>query len=376
MNLNVFILILKHLVPSVDKLKELYLDQILSEIKEKDTEYEEYKDIYKRSIIEVFEFVSTGEYKYFSDLNFNFSENIEILKKCNLTLPQIVGRQRNRNNPFKNNIVIFYRTIRKTEIEDRETFDKTQDERRKETQKLLDGFSKLSLDEQKAYTQKLKNDIKTSKYERDFVSISKKTGKPVYNSFIDIANERSWEVSQRDYQDKISVTKSLESLTSNISEYQSDLEKEVQDFLDTKFYSTGIFKYKMRMYCEFMDKYDGNKEVSDIIYFKIKDPKYRKYYNFYGTKGCSFKDYEEKKLELGMIDVSKDSELSSVVHKKFRVNSRYTLKNIKQILQDIYRDLDITSKAKATDLGKYFNLSSVSITENGKRVNGYLLKNL
>ena len=165
-------------------------------------------------------------------------------------------------------------------------------------------------------------------------------------------------------------------ISSNISEYQSDLEKEVQDFLDTKFYSTGIFKYKMRMYCEFMDKYDGNKEVSDIIYFKIKDPKYRKYYNFYGTKGCSFKDYEEKKLELGMIDVSKDSELSSVVHKKFRVNSRYTLKNIKQILQDIYRDLGITSKAKATDLGKYFNLSSVSITENGKRVNGYLLKNL
>ena len=66
----------------------------------------------------------------------------------------------------------------------------------------------------------------------------------------------------------------------------------------------------------------------------------------------------------------------SVVHKKFQVNSRYTLKEIKLVLQDIYRDLGITSKAKATDLGKYFNLSSVSITENGKRVNGYLLKSL
>ena len=42
-----------------------------------------------------------------------------------LDLPQIVGRQRNRENPFKNNIIIFYRTIRKTEIEDRETFDIT-----------------------------------------------------------------------------------------------------------------------------------------------------------------------------------------------------------------------------------------------------------
>ena len=33
--------ILNHLVPSVDKLKGLYLDQILSEISEKDIEYEE-----------------------------------------------------------------------------------------------------------------------------------------------------------------------------------------------------------------------------------------------------------------------------------------------------------------------------------------------
>ena len=294
-----------------------------------------------------------------------------------LDLPQIVGRQRNRENPFKNNIVIFYRTIRKTEIEDREAFDKTQEERRKETQRLLDFYEKGTPEEQRAYVQKLKNDIKTSKYERDFISISKKTGRPVYNSFIDIANERGWEVSQKDYQDKISVTKSLESLTSNISEYQSDLEKEVQDFLDTKFYSTGIFEKKMKMYCEFMDKYKDNKEVSDIIYFKIKDPKYRKYYNFYGTKGCKAVSYKENKLKIGMIDVSKESELSSVVYKKFKIGEKYTLKEIKSVLQDIYRDLGITSKPKATDLDKYYSLSSVLITESsGKRTRGYLLKSL
>ena len=292
-----------------------------------------------------------------------------------LDLPQIVGRQRNRENPFKNNIVIFYRTIRKTEIEDRETFDKTQEERRGETQRLLDFYEKGTPEEQKSFIKKLERD--SEKYIHDFVSISKKTGKPVYNSFIDIANERSWEVSQKDYQDKISVTKSLESITSNISEYQSDLEKEVQDFLDTKFYSTGIFREKMKMYCEFMDKHKGNKEVSDMIYYKIKNSDFRKYYNFYGTKGCSSKDYEEKKLEEGMIDVSKGDELSLVIYKKFKAGDRFINKDIKQILQDIYRDLGITSKAKATDLGKYFKLTRTRITLPNKKVeNGYLLKNL
>ena len=296
-----------------------------------------------------------------------------------LDLPQIVGRQRNRENPFKNNIIIFYKTKRKDDKDlTEEEFKRTQEERKDSTETILTGFNKLSTKEQKEYVRKLKNDIKTSKYEDDYVSISKKTGEPVYNSFIEIAQERGWEVSQKDYQDKISVTKSLESLTSNISEYQSDLEKEVQDFLDTKFYKTGIFKYKMRMYCEFMDKCQGNREVSDIIYFKIKDPKYRKYYNFYGTKGCSSKDYEEKKLELGMIDVSKESELSSVVYKKFQIGSRYTLKEIKSTLQDIYRDLGITSKPKATDLDKYFNLTRTKFSDpkTKKRIEGYLLNSL
>ena len=289
-----------------------------------------------------------------------------------LDLPQIVGRQRNRENPFKNNIVIFYKTKRKDDKDlTEEEFKKTQEERKESTNNILSGFNKLSPKEQKDYIKKLERDSEL--YLHDFVGISKKTGKPVYNSFIEIANERSWEVSQRDYQDKISVTKSLESLTSNISEYQSDLEKEVQDFLDNKFYSTGLFHEKMKMYCEFMDKHNGNKEVSDMIYFKIKDSKYRKYYNFYGTLGCKAKEYIKKNLEQGMVDTSKESELSSAIHNKFKVGEKYLKKDIKPILQDIYRDLGITtSKPKTTDLGKYFNLTRIRI----KQQEGYLLKSL
>ena len=289
-----------------------------------------------------------------------------------LDLPQIVGRQRNRENPFKNNIVIFYKTKRKNETSlTLEEFEKDKKQKVDSTNKLLDIYNKVTFEEQKEYIKKLERDSEL--YIHDFVSISKKTGKPVYNSFIEIAQERSWEVSQKDYQDKISVTKSLESLTSNISEYQSDLEKEVQDFLDTKFYSTGLFHEKMRMYCEFMDKHNGNKEISDIIYYKIKNSDFRKYYNFYGSSGCKAKEYIKKNLEQGMVDTSKESELSSAIHNKFKVGEKYLKKDIKPILQDIYRDLGITtSKPKTTDLGKYFNLTRVRV----KQQEGYLLKNL
>ena len=132
----------------------------------------------------------------------------------------------------------------------------------------------------------------------------------------------------------------------------------------------------MRMYCEFMDKHNGNQEVSDSLYFRIKDDRYRKYYNFYGTSGCSSRKYREGNLYSGMMNVSKESELSSIIYSKFKIDSRYTLKEIKSTLQDIYRDLGITSKPKATDLGKYFKLERIKFfdSQTKKRIEGFLLK--
>ena len=292
-----------------------------------------------------------------------------------LDLPQIVGRQRDKSNPFKNDVTIFYRTIRKNEIQDRALFDLEQEDRRKETKKLLDLYEVATSEQKIAYLKKLRDGIKVSKYEEDFVSISKKTGQPVYNSLIEIANERAWEVSQVDYQDKISVTKSLESISSDVSEYKSDLEKEIHKFFDSRFFTTGVFEKKMKIYCEIMDIYHGDKEVEEILRYKTKDSRFQKYYKFYGSKGCKTLKYREKYLEQGMINQSKDSLLSSEIYKKFLVGSKYTLKEIKSILQDIHDSLGITTKPKATDLEKYFALSRVRFTDpvTKKRIEGFML---
>ena len=284
-----------------------------------------------------------------------------------LDLPQIAGRQREDENPFKNDITIFYRTTRKNNIKDKQEFDKLQEDRRKETKRLLSFFEKGSEEEKKSYIKKLKSDIKVSQYSDDFISISKHTNLPVYNYLIEISNERAWEVSQKDYQDKINVTKALEEVTPYISEYLNENEKIAQDFLDNHFYSTGLFTEKMRMYCEFMDKYSGCKEIEDIIYYKIKDDRFRKYYNYYGTSGCKSREFIEKYLQEGMFDATKDIELKKAILNRFKDKGVYTLKEIKEGLGIIYRNLDITSKTpKATDLGKYFNLTRARIPKKGE----------
>ena len=317
------------------------------------------------------DFYSTCASSYvFADPNIN-----SLALDISLDLPQIAGRQRDKNNPFKNNITVFYKTIRKNKVIEKEEFDKTQIKRKNSTDILLKEFFNMSDEGKNEYIKKLKDGIKVSQYSDDFVSISKSTGLPVYNNFIEIANERAWDVSQKDYQDKISVTKAFEDISGEVSEYKSDLEKEIDDFLDNHFYKTGIFKEKMKMYCEFMDKHQGSQEVSDSLYFRIKDDKYRKYYNFFGTSGCRANSYEELKLYTCMMDSSKESILYNSIYTRFKSGDRYSKKDIKQLLGDLYRDLGISRTPKATDLGNYFKLVKTNVInpQTKKIENGFRL---
>ena len=89
---------------------------------------------------------------------------------------------------------------------------------------------------------------------------------PVYNKFIELADERAWEVSQKDYQDQITVTKAFEALANTITkEYKSEADFIIEEFLEGQFYSTGIFTKKMKAYCEFLDKYKTDSYIMGIV---------------------------------------------------------------------------------------------------------------
>ena len=53
------------------------------------------ESLFRKEILGIFEYVSSIERNYFKKLDYT-------------DLPQIVGRQRDRSNPFKNIITLFY----------------------------------------------------------------------------------------------------------------------------------------------------------------------------------------------------------------------------------------------------------------------------
>lgn len=307
--------------------------------------------------------------------------NLECLAlDISLDLPQIAGRQRNRENPFKNNITIFYKTTRNENIVSRQRFDDLQKARKRATMILLEDYNKLSIEGKKLIIDKYVSDVEVNNYLRDFLGIFRDDfgAKPVYNKLIEIANERAWEVSQKDYQDSINVTRALSSIRTAENypeEYKTRDDKIIDEFLSKRFFSTGVFDKKLEVFCEFMDNHKNNFYILERLDYKISDPIYYSCYRFYGTDGCRALKFRKLNLLQGMLNETKGSTLQKSVIDQFIVGERYSLKDLKTQLTEIYRKLEIIKIPKATDIEEWFEIKNVQIYDSltKKKVNGFEL---
>ena len=280
-----------------------------------------------------------------------------------LDLPQIAGRQRDRENPFKNNITIFYKTLRKGEELSEDSFEELQEKRKKSTFTLLSDYDNMSVDGKKDIIEIYRSDIEVNKYCNNFIGISS-NGTLEYNKLIEIANERAWEVSQKDYKDSISLTKALKSLDNvEVIEYKDAKDKLVQEFLDNRFYATGIFTEKLKLYCEFLDEYKNDEYVLGIIKYKIPDQRFSMYYRLFGTDGCRQAEYREGRLQDKVLMLEKEDIIRNSIFGTFEVGKRYLSKFIKPKLIEIYKNLNISKTAKATDLNEWFYVKPVQIID-------------
>lgn len=303
--------------------------------------------------------------------------NIESLAlDISLDLPQIIGRQRLKENVFKNDIIIFYKTLRDVSNIPKVEFEEYILKKRKSTEIVLNGYKKLTEEEKKENSKIYKRDASANHYSDNFIGVSRKTGYAIYNYLVEISDYRAWEVAQIDYQDSLSVTRSIyKIINGEIGDYKNDQEKEVDNFLQI-FYSIGDFRDKMRLYCEFRDNYKDNKEVSLSLHYKIEDPRFENYYNYYGTDGCRAVSYKDKPLREGISDKLLQNPLLLSISSVFNEGSRYTLKEIKEKLVDIYQKLGITRAPKATDIEEYYETKRIrfsKINNEGKRDSGYEL---
>jgi hypothetical protein len=283
-----------------------------------------------------------------------------------LDLPQILGRQRLRENPWKDEAILFFKSIATGNKQAKEIFDEKLAKKEKTSENLLSVFQKGNNEEKGDLSVAYQKLAKTFNYKDDFVAVNeKKIGDtkiltPVFNNLVKVSEMRAYEIQQVDYSDRFTVFNELGKVggVDNIEE----LEKFFKEYKEQK---NRI--YKLKYLCEYCEKV-GNLSILQ----HIEEKRFSDYINILGLDRCKAEWYNtyllDKRLSVMSFDKEKiKEELSNV----FEVGQSYTKVDIKEKLSEIYKKLGYKASPKATDLGEYYEMKECLVNNGAKRSGGF-----
>jgi hypothetical protein len=298
--------------------------------------------------------------------------NIETLAvDISLDLPQILGRQRLRENPWKDEAEFFYKPICKSGVFKKEDFDKILKIKYDRTGKLLLAFDQIQSSDLKfEVAVKYERDTITSNYKSDYVAINNLMAnpgtfikKPILNKLVMIAEQRAFDIQQIDYRDRFSVFSAIEE-----NELKFDYQETVLRFFEG-FEQLKTLGQKLKYFCEFPCDDDTKKFIQN----QITEKHFNEYLDTLGPEQIKAEGYNITGINkrLGIISFNKLG-LITKIRETFEVGGKYSRLNIKNSLRDIYTECGYEKSPVASDLDNYFNLKVIKVKDNtGKFVSGY-----
>ena len=297
------------------------------------------------------DFYSTNARTFiFSDANID-SLTVDIT----IDLPQILGRQRLEENPWKNRAELYYKTLDSDKEMTQEDFDEILNVKKSKTESLLRVYSGASFGDKHNLAEAYQKVAKAFNYRDDYIAVNTHGGgdlRPVFNNLVMINDMRSYEIQQVDYKDRFRV---FNALGEQIQEVEL-VKKILQEFEEQQYF-TGKMKY---LYSLNMEP-DIAKQVLDNIY----DTRFSKYYWAISASRAGSLNYQSGKLEeeyqsiINPKDTSQiENEVKGKILTSFLVDNRYSKQLIKEILRKIYEETGYEKAPKASDLEQYFELKA------------------
>ena len=289
-------------------------------------------------------------------------------------LPQILGRQRLFENPWKNEATFYYRSTCDYRKVSQEEFNKEIERKKRATNNLLRSFESAPDDAKFDLAEKYQKDAKASNYKDDYIAVNEHQGGtliPVLNNLVLVNEIRAFRIQQIDYKDRFTVFSTIHNSLSS----DDIINQRVSEFLE-QYQKLGTFKAKLRYLCEF----GFNDNVISIVLDQIGEhDNIKSYYTALGPQKLRALGYDRYKIEkeLGIVTFSYEL-LESTVYNEFKVGDKLTLSGIKDRLGYLYSSINYTAVPKATDLEKFFEVRPIVIYEkkdNGsrKQIKGYEL---
>ena len=279
-----------------------------------------------------------------------------------LDLPQILGRQRLIENPWKNHAEFYFKTLGKDKIT-REEFDNFVKEKDESTLAGISIFSNLTNPiEIKRLLEYMSDDIKFNRYSKNYISLNYIDGgyKPVVNELVRLAEERAFDIQQVDYKDRFSVFAIIKGdgiRLDRIGMY-------IEHMRDTSIY----ISQRLKELCETDEFSEDEKKIIAQQTSELFD----KYYNLLGPERCKATGYNiaYMKREIQDLLVPKE-DIRNKILSAFKVGEKYSNVYIKENLKIIYNELGLNKNPKATDLELYFLIKPTKVLDStNTRLNG------
>lgn len=136
---------------------------------------------------------------------------------------------------------------------------------------------------------------------------------------------------------------------------------------------------KFKLYCKIREDLKSDKDKTSELLSCYGNSDMENLYSHFGIDKCRAVSYQFINLKRMLADESNEDPLRAEILGTFKINKKYTLKEIKKTLGEIYDRLGILSKTpKASDIRKYFNTKQASFYDKvtGKRDNGFKLTSI
>ena len=258
-------------------------------------------------------------------------------------LPQILGRQRLKENPWKNNAIFYYRSTANYREMKAEDFQKIINDKQKSTESLLRVYSSTFIESDKfELALKYQKDAKASNYKDDYVAVNKihtKDGniilKPVYNNLVLVNEIRAFKIQQIDYKDRFTVFSTVH----NTLTRDDIVNQEVSEFLRIYTGLTTIYD-KLKLLCE----YGLSSDAINIVLGQIADSdEIKSYYTSLGPQRLKSLGYNLTKIkkELGIVTFSQEL-LESSIYSEFKIGDKLKMSEIKNMLGKIYSSINLS----------------------------------
>ena len=279
-------------------------------------------------------------------------------------IQQIIGRQRLDSNPFKNMATLYFNTKKSDMTE--EAFNESIRLKNEKTNRQIENFN--SAPHKEEFIEGLN---KKPNHKENYCCISKdKNGNQVIekNILIELADRRAWEISNKIFNNDFSMFTAL-SVNMNVTKDTDSDDSEVKAIF-REWNEMKSFKDRAFFYCE------ACKDIPEVLdKCSFIPTKYKEYYEALGEEGMKELGWREDYIKNAIAPIPFEQRPNDKIMERLRakleIGKFYTKTEIKELLCNIFKELELKGKPSASDISFYIDCEEKSKRMDGKKVVGY-----